>query len=138
EGHGAGGRATGTAVAADIIEACKHAAKDEPKNRSLPYNQIRKIKSGDFFDLEMKSVMRVVTDNKAGVLAKLAQVLADKGVSLFGVSHKPNFEEIVAISLLLDRCPLKLVEEASKEISKLDFVKSEPLILPIDESEGFF
>ncbi|MCT4592149.1 MAG: homoserine dehydrogenase, partial [Candidatus Gracilibacteria bacterium] len=27
EGHGAGGRATGTAVAADIIEACKHAAK---------------------------------------------------------------------------------------------------------------
>lgn len=134
EGHGAGGAATGTAVVADIMEIakwCSHGAVGQ----SLPFQKTVAYKFSDPSDLLKKTVLRVVVDNKPGVLAAIAKLLAEEGISILGVSQKPSTEKVVALSLFLDKVPLKKVEKVAEKAAKLPFAKSKSIVIPIDEDE---
>jgi homoserine dehydrogenase len=131
-GNGAGGLATGTAVASDLAEIALGQAKTQaPKN--LPFNQSQNLEYGDARELEQSSLLRVVVQDSVGILAKITAILSNLQISIKGVHHnEPDHNGEVPILLLLEKAQLTSVEEAAKQIAQYDFVIPSPVILPID------
>lgn len=134
QGHGAGGLATGTVVASDIIEIATCIA-DGRHGQFLPFKKISKANYASFAEFKRKTYLRVNTLDKVGVLANISKILASEKISIRAFNQRLEDGDPLPISFILDDAPLKNVQKAAKKLAKQSFIKGVPLVLPIDEDE---
>ena len=139
QGHGAGGDATGTAIATNIIEIAENFTKNFTAKSTPFLENNENLKYGNFDEKEQKTVFRALVKNEVGVLAKIAQTFADEKISISGVYHdEKRSAEIAPILIFLEKTKLKNLKSAAEKIAKLSFTASPPIILSVDESEKSF
>ena len=123
-GAGAGGDATASAVISDIIEIARG-----NKNPMLGYKRPLELeeltlKSRD--EIESKYYLRILVEDRVGVLEKITNILSDKNISIENFLQKTG--ETPKVLLSTHKTVEKDIQNAMKEIKNFDFVKEAHLI----------
>ena len=134
-GRGAGSHPTATAVVGDISELAMtiSSRKQFNPNRYQPFNPHRTLSH-----LETKSrfYLRLATIERAGILAVITKILAEHDISISAIIQKEAPpEEPIPIVILTRLANERSVRQAASRISQLDFVKSETVIMHIEDIE---
>lgn len=126
-GYGAGGDPTAVAVVSDLYAIARSAgapAAALPKTAETP-NEV----SGDF---TVPHYLRFVVQDRPGIVASLAAILAKYDISIDALLQKPGFpHSALPFVMTLESCDSAVLQRALEEISRLDFHVEPPLCLPV-------
>ncbi|VAW80968.1 Homoserine dehydrogenase [hydrothermal vent metagenome] len=127
-GAGAGAEPTASAVVADLVDVTRTLTAD-PENR-VPHLAFQPDALSDLPILPMDDVetayyLRLTAADRPGVMADVARILGDGGISIEAVIQKepPEGEEKVAIILLTRRVREKQMNAAIAQIEALDTIE---------------
>lgn len=131
-GAGAGGDATASAVISDIIEIVRNGRGSPMLGFKSPMEEGLKLLSKD--KIECKYYLRLHAQDKPGVLAKIANLLGDEGISIEAVLQKPDKCEKTAMILLsTHKTNESSIQSAISKLAKLDKIESKPFMIRIEE-----
>jgi len=128
-GAGAGGRPTASAVIADIVDVVRTMTTDpEQRVPHLAYQDISQpvtFMSKD--EIKYANYLRVMVDDKVGVLASITQALANNNISIEAIIQKEtNMDNnIVPIVILTKQASETNVDNVITELSQLPCVKED-------------
>ena len=127
-GAGAGAEPTASAVVADLVDVTRTLTAD-PENR-VPHLAFQPDALSDLPILPMDDVetayyLRLCAADRPGVMADVARILGDSGISIEAVIQKepPEGEEKVAVILLTRRVREKQMNAAIAQIEALDTIE---------------
>ncbi len=133
-GKGAGGFPAASAVMSDIICIAKDIVSAAGgRTQYVEYNP-KKLNIIDVKDTEGYFYLRFITIDRAGVLAKIANVLGRHNVSIASVYQKEPLLKLrrgVPIILLTHKTKEKSLIQALKKIKNLDVVLKPPVYIKI-------
>jgi len=128
EGPGAGGDETATAVIGDVVAVIGTQGTGFLQH-DVHYRDVGRFPADR---LESPCYLRFTVDDTPGVLAQVAQQLADHGVSVAQVVQHAT-DEGVHIVILTHRAPERDVRAAADGVASKDFSRSAPVMLPVLE-----
>ena len=124
-GPGAGPDATASAVVADIIDLARTKASgaDRPPIAMLGYLEPRPdLTVLPIEDIRSEYYLRILVDDKLGVMAKITSCLQDAGISIEAVIQKERVSQTVSIVILTDTALEADLNKALTSIESLDVV----------------
>ena len=135
-GQGAGELPTASAVVADIVDVARLEAADP--NHRVPHLAFQPDAMVDIPVLPIEEVLsayylRLRVQDQPGVLADLARVLSDAGISIGSMFQEPHGTEEADIIFLSHTSREGAVNAAIQKIEKLPFVLSEVTRLRVED-----
>ena len=139
-GQGAGMMPTATAVVADVIEAAR-ALRGDCHGRVPAYGRsardlraARVVPVGETFH---EHYIRVMVPDRPGVLARIARVLGDEGISIATVAqHERARRGRVPVVLRTHRAREGALHRALARIGRLRETTGKPVVIRVEESLG--
>lgn len=133
-GRGAGKGPTASSVVADIVEASLGLGHDAGHRGFLPYQT-----DGELVDIENTETpyyVRFDVTDEPGVIAKIANILADAGIGISGTHSPVNADNLdaafVDMVFQLHTCPFGLLKKTLKQVEALSCVNSRPVVFRIE------
>lgn len=123
-GPGAGGTETASAVLGDVVSVVAGKAPEHPVGERLQI--VRDVSSAFYLHLEVA--------DRPGVLAQVAKVLGDHGVSVKSVVQW-GIGDDARLVMVMHECPEADFHAALKEIAKLEFLRAPPRSIRVIEEE---
>jgi homoserine dehydrogenase len=130
-GRGAGSLPAASAVVGDVIETARHIQSGCLNlvgctcNESLPVC--------DVGDLVTRYYLRLHVADRAGVLAKVATVLGEEGVSIASVIQKRAWEDSAEIVYVTHQASERAVRTALTRIESLDIVSHVAAVIRVED-----
>ncbi len=136
-GRGAGERPTASAVVADIMDiarVCKQGQQDGVEYLAPPMGYVaaerKSIATLPIADVESEYYLRLMVQDKPGVIAAVTSILADHQISLEAMQQKERDEvEVVPVIMLTHQTTEGNLQAAMLRITALKAVEDEVLIL---------
>ncbi len=133
-GRGAGGGPTASSVVADIVEASRGLRHDAGHRGFLPYQEAGKLM--DIEETETPYYVRFDVTDEPGVIAKIANILADAGIGISGTHSPVNADNLdaafVDMVFQLHTCRFGLLKKTLKVVEALSCVNSRPVVFRIE------
>jgi len=132
-GRGAGSRPTGVAVVSDLMRVAREIRRGSPE-RVSPFAHER---LGEYRPLPVTCekqpyYLRFRVDDRPGIIAALAGILAGKSVSLEAVLQVPcDNKHDLPFVITVEPTTEQSVREAAAEMARLDFLLEPPLVMPL-------
>ncbi|HYH62760.1 MAG TPA: homoserine dehydrogenase [Solirubrobacterales bacterium] len=123
-GPGAGGLATATAVLGDVVSILAGDAPVHETRRELPI--VSDVASSFYLHLEVA--------DRPGVLAAVADVLGQAGVSVKSMVQRGTAEQ-ARLVMILHETPERAFYGALAELAKLDFMRGDPRAIRVIEEQ---
>ena len=130
-GEGAGSLPAASAVVGDIIEAARHIERD--CRGLVGCTCIESLPLTDIADLETSYYVRLNAADEPGVLASIAGVFADSGVSLASVIQRQASEDDAEIVWITHRAAERDMRSALARIGGLETVRGIGALLRVEE-----
>jgi homoserine dehydrogenase len=134
-GRGAGAHPTATAVVADITDLAMTIlgnAEFNP-NRYAPFNSYRTL---SHLEAESRFYLRTATSERPGILAVITKILGDHDISISAIIQKEAPPDKPIPIVILTRLAREAdVRQAVEEINRREFVKTDTVILHIEDIE---
>jgi len=131
EGPGAGGLETASAVVADMVSVVGTAGTGFLQNDAC-WRTLERLPPGD---LRSRFYLHVEVDDRPGVLARVAERLADEGVSVARLAQH-QLADGAALDVVTHEAPWGRVEAALAAIARLPEVHGEPDVLHVVSERG--
>jgi homoserine dehydrogenase len=139
-GHGAGMMPTASAVVSDIADIARNmlaGANGRVPLLSYHPEHIRAIPVLPIDDIETQYYFRFSAQDRPGVLSKISGVLGRFGISLKSVHQKGREAKgAVPIVMFTHRAREADVKNAMAEITRLDVVADQPMVIRIEDENG--
>jgi len=135
-GRGAGPHPTGVAVVSDLMRVAREIRNGSPE-RVSPFAHERLGVNAPTAITQQKTAwyLRFRVHDRPGIIAALAQILAEKKISLDAVLQLPSdSKDDLPFVITLETTSGQLVHEAVERMSTLDFLREPPLALPMEAS----
>ena len=131
-GKGSGSRPTASSVISDIIDAAS--CNQDCAMPIIVYDrQVKTVKPKKEFYCSY--YIRFFTIDKPGVLASVAKILAEYGISIATVNQKPgNDQHIVPIVMLTHKAKESSLSKALKKINALKCIKKKSVVIRSERS----
>jgi homoserine dehydrogenase len=133
-GRGAGSLPTGVAVVSDLMRVAREIRRGSPE-RVSPFAHERLGENKPLSILLKRSAyyMRFRVNDRPGIIARLAGILAAKNISLDAVLQEPgqNPEDLPFV-MTVEPTTEQSIGEALEEMSHLDFLTEAPLAMPME------
>jgi homoserine dehydrogenase len=113
-GKGAGSLPTASAIVSDIIYSITVS-----EHYYTPFNGVKSEEGLFSRDFSCKYYLRLTVKDKPGVLARIAGVLGENGVSINQVIQKENFEDKAVIVIMTHTTSEKSIKKAVKALDAL-------------------
>ena len=132
-GRGAGPRPTGVAVVSDLMRVAREIRSGSPE-RVSPFAHER---LGEYNPLPITRekqayYLRFRVDDRPGIIAALAGILAEKRISLEAVLQVPcETKHDLPFVITVEPTTEQAVREAVQQMAQLDFLLEPPLALPM-------
>ena len=140
-GAGAGADPTASAVVADLVDVVRTLTAD-PMHR-VPHlavvpDQISDMPVVPIDSIETAYYLRFAVEDKPGVLARIAQILADHDVSIEAMTQKEMTEDerTLPIIMLTHKVREKAMNEAIGEIEAMDAVRAPVVRMRVESLSG--
>ncbi len=130
-GPGAGGDATASAVISNIIDIAR-GGKCSPMlgfKRSLESGMRLAAKES----IEAKYYLRLVVEDRPGILAKIAAIFGEFSISIESMLQKPSSGDLANLLLSTHKCVEKDIHLAFQQLTQQKFNKKEPVMIRIEE-----
>jgi len=133
-GQGAGPRATGVAVASDMMRLAREIRYGNPERVSpFAHQRLGEYKPISVTLQKKAFYLRFRVKDRPGIIAELGSILAAKKISLDAVLQLPSeSKDNLPFVITLERSSEAAVREAVEEMAKLDFMVEPPLALPME------
>jgi len=137
-GAGAGAEPTASAVVADVIDIerqCKHGPGAMIPTLGFTKENIKKKKLLAIEEVESEFYLRLSMKNKTGLLAKITNIFADKGVSIDAMVHKEIQDNNLDpdIFLVTSKVKEQTINEIISKIESLPENKDKIIKIRIEE-----
>jgi len=136
-GYGAGMMPTASAVVSDIVDLARNQRHKATGRVPLTGHQTDKIRDMAIMpitELVTHYYIRIAVQDRPGVLAAIAGVLGDNGISIKSVQQKGrNTEGDVPIVMLTHHAKEANIQAAMKAIGELDVVAQAPVLIRIED-----
>lgn len=140
-GAGAGSEPTASAVLADVVDVVRTLTTD-PENR-VPHLAFQPDELADLAILPIEEVetafyLRMQVVDKPGVVARIASILADSGISIEAIQQKEPMEDESAVPLVMltQKVIEKQLNEAIASIEHLDSVFGQVMRIRVERLDG--
>ncbi len=140
-GAGAGAEPTASAVVADVVDVVR-ALTSDPENR-VPHLAFQPAALSDLPILDMEDVetsyyLRMQAEDKPGVVARVAGILGDEGISIEAIKQKePEADEThVPLVMLTHRVREGRMNEAIRAIEALESINGTVTRIRVEYLEG--
>jgi homoserine dehydrogenase len=140
-GAGAGADPTASAVVADVVDVVR-ALTSDPENR-VPHLAFQPGELVDTPILPIEEVktafyLRMQVQDKLGVVAKIAGILADSGISIEAIQQKEPAEgdTTVPFVMLTQRVLEKQMNQAIASIEQLDSIAGKVMRIRVERLDG--
>ena len=133
-GRGAGARPTGVAVISDLMRVAREIRRGSPE-RVSPFAHERLGKYTPLLVTRQKRAyyLRFRVEDRPGIIAALAGILAQKRISLEAVLQVPcETKHDLPFVITVEPTTEQAVRDAVQEMSCLDFLLEPPLALPME------
>jgi homoserine dehydrogenase len=133
-GRGAGPRPTGVAVVSDLMRVAREIrAGSHDRVSPFAHAQLTEAQPASLDEQSAAYYLRFRVKDRPGIIATLARILAEKGISLDAVLQVPcETKDNLPFVITLEPSPEKAVREAVAEMSGLEFLVEPPLALPME------
>ncbi|MBI3874128.1 MAG: homoserine dehydrogenase [Arcobacter sp.] len=132
-GAGAGGDATASAVIANLIDSARRGKGSSSPMLGFKTPLEGGLKLAKKDDIETKYYLRLHVEDKSGVLAKVATILGNSGISIKNMVQKPFDENSANLLLSTHICKEKDIKEALLNLENEKLVLSKPSMIRIEE-----
>ena len=136
-GHGAGMMPTASAVLSDITDIARNIISGTKRRVPIlgyPEENIKAIPILPMAQLYIRYYLRFEAQDNPGVLSKISGILGDNNISIESVHQKgKKHNGKVLIVMIIHKSKEEWVQKALKEISKIDSVVGNPVIIRIEE-----
>jgi homoserine dehydrogenase len=140
-GAGAGAEPTASAVVADVVDVVR-ALTTDPENR-VPHLAFQANELSDMPILDMEEVttayyVRMLVVDKLGVMAKIAGIFADHGISIEAIKQIEPAEGETQVQLIMLTHPVmeRQMNQAIAAIESLDTVTDQVVRIRMEELAG--
>ncbi len=130
-GPGAGGDATASAVIANVVDIARRGKGSPMLGFESHHGEDLKLMSKD--NIETKYYLRLRVEDKTGVLAKVASILSDKGISIEKMIQKPLNTTCAHLLIATHTSREKDVVEALETIEQAGVVTAKPTMIRIED-----
>ncbi len=133
-GQGAGPAPTGVAVVSDLMAMARD-MRVSGAGRAAPFAHVKlerhtPVSSGTE---ERQFYLRFRVRDRPGILARLAAILAEQGVSIEAVLQEPHFDkQDLPFVTTIESARRQALEAALAAMRDLDFLVDQPLALPLE------
>ena len=139
-GRGAGMMPTGSAVVSDIVDIARNLLTGTTGRVpvfSYQPDAIRRIPILPVEEIHTHYYCRFAALDRPGVLSKISGILGDNGISIRSVHQKGRKSEgSVPIVMLTHQAREADVKKALSEITRLDIVSDQPVLIRIEDENG--
>ena len=125
-GHGAGAHPTAAAVVSDLVAIGRH-RPEAPELGFVERESYNMVESADY-----RFYLRFRTEDRAGVLAEIARVLSERGISIATV-HQQEGPEPVDVVVITYRAPERALLDAIAEVDGMGFVRAPTVKMRIED-----
>jgi homoserine dehydrogenase len=133
-GWGAGARPTGVAVVSDLMRVAREIRGGSPERVSpFAHERLGENKPVSVTLQKRAYYMRFRVDDRPGIIAKLAGILASKRISMDAVLQEPcDTKHDLPFVITVEETSEQAIRESLAEMSELDFMREAPLALPME------
>ncbi len=133
-GRGAGSRPTGVAVVSDLMRVAREIRSGSPERVSpFAHERLGEYKPVSVTLQKRPYYIRFRVDDRPGIIAALAGILAEKHISLEAVLQEPSdAKHDLPFVITVESTSEQAVRDAVEKMSHLDFLKQPPLALPME------
>ena len=135
-GRGAGRQATASAVVADLVDIGLNIVN--LCHRRIPAFPVYDEYQGltDASEITSRFYIRLHSADRPGVLAKISAILGARGISLASVTQKETEadSQYASVILLTHKANAQSMEEAMKELAKLEEITATPVVFRIEDA----
>jgi homoserine dehydrogenase len=135
-GRGAGPQPTGVAVVSDLMRVAREIRSGSPERVSpFAHERLGEYKPVSVTVQKRAYYLRFRVDDRPGIIARLAGILASKHISLESVLQEPcDTKHDLPFVITVEPTSEQSVRDAVDEMSQLDFLREAPLALPMETS----
>jgi len=133
-GRGAGSRPTGVAVVSDLMRVAREIRSGSPERVSpFAHERLGAYKPVSVTVQKRAYYLRFRVDDRPGIIATLAGILAEKHISLEAVLQQPcETKHDLPFVITVEPTTEAAVRAAVLQMESLDFLKEAPLALPME------
>ncbi len=133
-GRGAGATPTGVAVVSDLMRVAREIVSGSPERVSPFAHSALEQHAPVSIERQVRPhYLRFRVKDRPGIIAKLASILAEAGISLDAVLQEPRFDrDDLPFVITVEPTPEKAVREAVAKMKGLAFLVDDPLALPLE------
>jgi homoserine dehydrogenase len=133
-GRGAGSLPTGVAVVSDLMRVAREIRSGSPERVSpFAHERLGETKPVSIQVQKCAYYLRFRVDDRPGIIAKLAGILASKNISLEAILQEPyDGKHDLPFVITVEPTSEQSIREAVAEMSRLDFLTDAPLALPME------
>ena len=132
-GRGAGARPTATAVVADIVDIATGMLQNKEYNSSRfsTGSQYSTLAAGD---IRSRFYLRLATEERAGILAKVTKILSDEDISISAITQEEGLSDgPIPIVILTRMAREENVRRAVAAIDKMTFTREPTVVLHVED-----
>ena len=133
-GRGAGPNPTGVAVVSDLMRVAREIRSGSPERVSpFAHERLGEYEPVSITLQHRPYYIRFRVDDRPGIIAKLAGILASKHIGLEAVLQLPcDTKHDLPFVITTATCSELAIREATAQMSQLDFLREPPLALPME------
>ena len=133
-GWGAGALPTGVAVVSDLMRVAREIRSGSPERVSpFAHERLGENKPVSVTLQKRAYYLRFRVDDRPGIIAKLAGILASRGIGLEAVLQEPcDTKHDLPFVITVEETSEQSIRESVEEMSQLDFMIEAPLALPME------
>ena len=132
-GRGAGARPTATAVVADIVDVATGMLQNKEFNASRysTENHYTTLSAGD---IRSRFYLRLATEERAGILAKVTKILSDEDISISAITQEEGIvDKPIPIVILTRLAREENVRRAVTAIDQMSFTREPTVVLHVED-----
>jgi homoserine dehydrogenase len=133
-GRGAGPAPTGVAVVSDLMRVAREIRSGSPARVSpFAHERLGEYKPLSITRQKRAYYMRFRVEDRFGIIAALAGILASKHISLEAVLQEPcDYKHDLPFVITVEPTSEQAIRDAVEEMTHLDFLREPPLALPME------
>ncbi len=139
-GLGAGQMPTGSAVVADVVDIARNISKGSVNrvcSTGLPYDTLKKANLRPMAETTGRYYFRFSAADRPGILARIAGILGDHGISIDSVVQKGRGKQnAVPVVMLTHEAREEQVQSALKKIDNLDVVTDRTVLIRVESEDS--
>ena len=137
-GRGAGAEPTGVAVVSDLMQVARELVRANPECVSPFAHAALEQHAPVSIEKQVRPhYLRFRVRDRPGIIATLASILAEAGISLDAVLQEPRFgKDDLPFVITVEPTPEESVRAAVSQMRGLDFLVEEPLAMPLEAGLG--